>query len=135
MVAGSSPAGPTTQHNMLPGIENSIKSSNNGALYTLAKEIQHFKETRKWPCNSTSGYFVEEFAKKYTLSEPEVESQLMEAVTKASAVRFRKAYEALMDVAYEAQPGIHTYTPCSCGRRPARRGQCILCLVESVTKE
>ena len=135
MVAGSSPAGPTNQHTMLPGIENSIKSSNNGALYTLAKEIQHFKETRKWPCNSTSGYFVEEFAKKYVLSEPEVESQLMEAVTKASAVRFRKAYEALMDIAYEAQPGGHTVSLCSCGRRPARRGQCILCLAESVTKE
>jgi hypothetical protein len=120
---------------MLPGIENSIRSSNNGALYTLAKEIQHFKETKKWPCNSTIGYFVEEFSKKYVLSEPEVESQLMDAVTKASATRFRKAYEALVDIAYEAQPGGHTVTLCSCGKKHARKGLCILCLAESVTKE
>ena len=120
---------------MLPGIENSIKSSNNGALYTLAKEIQYFKETKTWPCNSTCGYFVEEFSKKYSLSESEAESQIMEAVTKASAVRFRKAYEALMDIAYEASPGVHTYHGCSCGRKSTRRGQCVLCVVESVTKE
>ena len=120
---------------MLPGIENSIRSSNNGALYTLAKEIQHFKETKKWPCNSTMGYFVEEFSKKYVLSEPEVESQLMDAVTKTSATRFRKAYEALMDIAYEAHPGGHTVNLCSCGKKHTRKGRCILCLAESVTKE
>lgn len=127
--------GPPKILNMLPGIENSIRLSNNGALYLLSKEMQYFKENKKWPSNSTCGYFVEEFSKKYMLSEPEVESHIIDAVTKVSATRFRKAYEALVDIAYDASPGSHTQQLCGCGRKLTSRGKCVLCLVESVTKE
>jgi hypothetical protein len=119
---------------MLPGIENSIRVSNNGTLYTLSKEIQQFKETKKWPSNSTAGYFIDEFVNKYKLSEPEIESQLIDAVIKCSNSRFRKSYEALMEIAYEAAPGAHTRHQCECGRAPARRDKCVLCLAESVIK-
>ncbi len=136
MVAGSSPAGPTISKNhMLPGIENSIRTSSNNTLYTLSKEIRHFKETRSWPANSTAGYFIDEFARKYVLSEPEVESQLIDAVTKCTNSRFIKCYEALMDVAYEAVQHATTRHQCTCGRMSARRELCILCTVENVTKK
>ena len=119
---------------MLPGIENSIRKSSNSTLYTLSKEIQQFKETRQWPHNSTAGYFIDEFAKKYKLSEPEVESQLIDAVIKCSNSRFRKCYEALMDIVYEAHSGPTTRHQCECGRQSTRRGTCVLCVADSVLK-
>jgi hypothetical protein len=119
---------------MLPGIENSIRASNNGTLYTLSKEIHQFKETRKWPSNSTAGYFIDEFVSKYKLTEQEVESQLIDAVIKCSNSRFRKSYETLVEIAYESAPGVHTRHQCECGRASVRRDKCILCLVESVIK-